>query len=136
MIVTAPTALKEPGKLGLPSDFATDRQPDSALQMTANSQWDVLPAHFRFEGSLKQSDNSPFRRDFLFSIRLNHLHISFLLQRLPLRRLAEPDVTIIAVARQILHLVVEAILLREELTNSGTGLDWKVHAQIALLDRF
>jgi hypothetical protein len=85
-----------------------------------------LPAHFRFEGSLKQSNITPFERDFLVSIRLNHLHISFLLRRLLLRRLAEPDVVIIEVAQEMLHLVVEAILLREELSNSGTGLDWKV----------
>ena len=118
--------MKESGKLDLPSDFAIDGQPDSALQMTANAQWDALPAHFRFEGSLKQSNNSPFERDFLINIRLNFLHISFLLQCLLLRRFAEPDVSIIGVAEEILHLVVEAILLREELVNSGTGLDWKV----------
>jgi hypothetical protein len=110
-----------------------DRQPDSSLQITANAQWDALPPHFHFEGTLKQSNYSPFERDFLISIRLNLLHISFLLQRLLLHRLADPDVAIIEVAQQILHLVVEAILLRDELANSGTGLDWKVFSHFALL---
>lgn len=85
-----------------------------------------MPPHFRLEGSLRQLDVSPFDRDFLVSIRLNYLHITFLLRRLLLRRLAEPDEAIINVAQQMLHLVVGAILLREELSNSGTGLDWKV----------
>ncbi|TVY32717.1 hypothetical protein LSUB1_G007604 [Lachnellula subtilissima] len=97
-----------------------------ALQTTADAYWEVLPAHFRFEDSLRQIDVSPFDRDFLISIRLNYLHISFLLRRLLLRRLAEPDVAMIDVAQQMLHLVVGAILLREELSNSGTGLDWKI----------
>ena len=66
----------------------------------------------------------------LISIRLNYLHISFLLRRLLLPRLGEPDVAIIEVAQQMLHLIVEIILLREELANSGTGLDWKVHFKI------
>ena len=98
----------------------------------ADADWDALPTHFRFEGSLKQSNNSPFERDLLISIRLNYLHISFLLRRLLLRRLSEPDVAIIEVAQRMLHLVVETILLREELANSGTGLDWKVCTRIVL----
>ncbi|KAE9377413.1 hypothetical protein N431DRAFT_480455 [Stipitochalara longipes BDJ] len=98
----------------------------SALQTRADAHWEALPTHFRFEGSLKRSNLSPFERDFVVSIRLNYLHISFLLERLLLRCLAEPNEAIIDVAQQMLHLVVEAILLREELSNSGTGLDWKI----------
>lgn len=75
---------------------------------------------------MKQSDHTPFERDFLISIRLNYLHITFLLRRILLRRLAEPDETVLEVAGLMLHLVVDAILLRDELVNSGTGLDWKV----------
>ena len=106
-----------------------------ALQTTADAYWEALPAHFRFEGSLRQFDVSPFDRDFLVSIRLNYLHISFLLRRLLLPRLAEPDVAIIDVAQEMLHLVVGAILLREELSNSGTGLDWKVCTRIVFLSQ-
>jgi hypothetical protein len=42
--------------------------------------------------------------------------------------LAEPNAKVIDVTQEILHLIVEAILLREDLVNSGTGLDWKVCA--------
>jgi hypothetical protein len=133
LIAIAQTASKESGKLSFLSDLVTIANTYSALQTTADAQWDALPAHFRLEGSLKQSNNSPFERDFLISIRLNYLHISFLLRRLLLRRLAEPDVPVLEVAQQMLHLVVEAILLRDDLANSGTGLDWKVCVEIVPL---
>lgn len=40
--------------------------------------------------------------------------------------MTEPDIPIIETAGQMLALVVETILLRDQLTNSGTGLIWKV----------
>ncbi|OKO98912.1 hypothetical protein PENSUB_8829 [Penicillium subrubescens] len=43
-----------------------------------------------------------------------------------LKTLTEPDIPIIETAGQMLALVVELILLRDQLTNSGTGLIWKV----------
>jgi hypothetical protein len=119
-------AWKGPGKLDFLSDLHKVTNSDSTLQSRADAHWEALPAHFRFDGNLQRSNISPFERDFVVSIRLNYLHISFLLERLLLRRLAEPEEAIIGVAQQMLHLVVEAILLREELSNSGTGLDWKV----------
>lgn len=69
---------------------------------------------------------SPFERDFLAHVRLNHLHVIFLLRLLLLNTPTEPDILIIQTAGQMLALVVEAILLRDQLTNSGTGLIWKV----------
>lgn len=69
---------------------------------------------------------SPFDRDFLAHVRLNHLHVLFLLRLLLLNTLTEPDIPIIETASQMLALVVEIILLRDQLTNSGTGLIWKV----------
>lgn len=98
----------------------------NALQTKANDQWQALPAAFRFEGSLKQSNHTPFERDFLIAIRLDFLQISFLLECLQLDRLAEPSLSVIEVAQHMLHLVVEAILLRDQIVNAGTGLDWKV----------
>lgn len=82
--------------------------------------------HFRLESSLKQCAQSPFQRDFLAHVRLTHLHVLFLLRLLLLNTLSEPDIPIIETAGQMLALVVEIILLREQLTNSGTGLIWKV----------
>lgn len=126
LIVVVPVALKRPGKLDFLSDLHKVANSYSALQTGADAYWEALPAHFHFEGSLKRSNISQFERDFVVSIRLNYLHISFLLERLLLRRLAEPGEAIIDIAQKMLHLVVEAILLREELSNSGTGLDWEV----------
>ncbi|KAF6789403.1 hypothetical protein CMUS01_16328, partial [Colletotrichum musicola] len=69
---------------------------------------------------------TPFERDFRISIRLNHLHVLFLLRRLVLNRVSEPDGPIIEVAQEMLSLVIEAVLVRDELANSGTTLSWKV----------
>lgn len=63
------------------------------------------------------------------SIRLNHLHVSFLLRRLGWDRLSEPNAPLIEVAIEMLKLVVELVMLREELSNSGINLSWKVCVQ-------
>ncbi|KAF3386409.1 hypothetical protein F1880_001006 [Penicillium rolfsii] len=98
----------------------------SMIQRRAEEQWEALPPQFRLESSLKQCAQSPFDRDFLAHVRLNHLHVLFLLRLLLLNTLTEPDIPIIETAGQMLALVVELILLRDQLTNSGTGLIWKV----------
>lgn len=98
----------------------------SAIQRKAEEQWRALPDQFRLETSLKQCAGNPFERDFLAHVRLNHLHVLFLLRLLLLNTMTEPDIPIIETAGQMLALVVEAILLRDQLTNSGTGLIWKV----------
>lgn len=98
----------------------------SEITSRAEAQWQALPDHFRLRGSLKQCPQSPFERDFLVSTRLNHLHLLFLLRLVLLNRLAEPDSSIVEIAQQMLALVVEAILFRDHLANSGTGLIWKV----------
>lgn len=89
-------------------------------------QWEALPSHFKFEASLKQASQSPFGRDHLVSARLHHLHVLFLLKLLELERLSDPDDEIIEVSQSIVAVVLEAILLRDQLANSGTGLVWKV----------
>ncbi|CAG8888125.1 unnamed protein product [Penicillium egyptiacum] len=89
-------------------------------------QWQHLPAHFRLESSLKKCTQGPFERDFVAGVRLHHLHVLFLLHLLLLKSPTEPDLPIIETAGQMLTLVVEIILLRDQLTNSGTGLIWKV----------
>jgi hypothetical protein len=94
--------------------------------MQMDEQWKALPAHFRLEGNLNGCSTSPFERDFLLSTRLNHLHVKFLLRFVLLDSLALPDEVIVSIAQQMLSLVVEGILLREYLANSGTGLIWKV----------
>ncbi|CAG7924654.1 unnamed protein product [Penicillium olsonii] len=98
----------------------------SVIQSQAEAQWQALPSHFRLESSLKQCTQGPFERDFVAGVRLHHLHVLFLLHLLRLRSPTEPDLPIIETAGQMLTLVVEIILLRDQLTNSGTGLIWKV----------
>ena len=98
----------------------------SEIANRAEAQWQALPDHFRLSGSLKQCPQSPFERDFLVSTRLNHLHVLFLLRLVLFNCLAEPDNSIVEIAQQMLALVVEAILFRDHLANSGTGLIWKV----------
>ncbi|KAJ5287972.1 hypothetical protein N7478_003658 [Penicillium angulare] len=98
----------------------------SKIQLSAEEQWRALPAHFRLESSLKQCARTPFGRDFLAHVRLQHLHVLFLLRLLLLNTLTEPDIPIIETAGQMLSIVVEVILLRDQIINSGTGLVWKV----------
>ncbi|UNI13592.1 hypothetical protein JDV02_000320 [Purpureocillium takamizusanense] len=99
----------------------------NALQAVADTQWAALPASFRaWDAEGHKAAESPFARDFMISVRLNHLHICFLLRRVLLSRVTEPDGSILAVAQEMLRLVVGAILLRDELANSGTTLGWKI----------
>jgi hypothetical protein len=98
----------------------------SDIARRTDEQWEALPAHFRLEGNLNECTTNPFERDFLLSTRLNHLQVKFLLRFVLLDSLAQPDEMIVTIAQQMLSLVVEGILLREYLANSGTGLIWKV----------
>jgi hypothetical protein len=75
---------------------------------------------------MKNRGRTPFERDFLVHTRLNHLQILFLLRLMLVRRLSEPDSQLLAVSQEILSLVVEAVVLRDRIVNSGTGLIWKV----------
>lgn len=65
-------------------------------------------------------------RDLLVSTRLNHLHVMLLLRMALVRRIIEPDDRLIATSTDILRLVVDAVILRHDLGNSGTSLVWKV----------
>jgi hypothetical protein len=102
------------------------------IQEKAEAYWEALPPHFRLEGSLKQCTQNPFEKDFVAAVRLNHLHVLFLLRLLLLNTPAEPDMSITEVAQQMLSLVVEIILLRDQLVNSGTALVWKVCVRYSL----
>lgn len=105
----------------------------SVIRQKAESQWANLPPQFRLSATLKECSESAFERDILASIRLDQLHVLFLLQLPFLDTLAEPDPSIIDISDQMLALVVEVILLRDQLVNSGTGLVWKVFFFVFLL---
>ena len=62
----------------------------------------------------------------LASMRLDQLHVLFLLQLSFLDTLTEPDPPILDISDQMLALVVETILLRDQLVISGTSQVWKV----------
>ncbi|KAF0326719.1 fusarisetin A cluster transcription factor fsa6 [Colletotrichum asianum] len=69
-------------------------------------------------------------RDFLISARLNYLHILFLTQLVCLKSPLEPGKTIVELAQEILSLVVEAVVLRDQAVSSGTSTVWKVRFRL------
>lgn len=98
----------------------------SAIREKAEIQWANLPSKFRLSTTLKDCSGDGFKRDMLASIRFDQLHVLFLLQLSFMDSLTEPDSSIVDVSDQMLALVVEAILLRDQLVFSGTSLLWKV----------
>ncbi|KXH34928.1 hypothetical protein CSIM01_01964 [Colletotrichum simmondsii] len=88
--------------------------------------WQDLPGHFRLGSSLRECQQSPFERDFLAHIRLDYLHNLFLLGLVSQQPISEPNDELLKVAIEMLSIVVEVILLRDQLVNSGTCLIWKV----------
>lgn len=88
--------------------------------------WLELPAHFRLTTSLAASRGSPFTKDFLANQRLEYLHTHFLLGLTYLQKHPEPNEVLLGVAGEMLSLIVEIILLRHKLVNSGTSWLWKV----------
>ncbi|CAH0005094.1 unnamed protein product [Clonostachys byssicola] len=98
----------------------------SVIKAEADLQWESLPAHFKLEGPMKSQDCSPVELDKLLGTKLNYLHVLFLLRQALRRRTSDWDPELNSVAGQMLSLVVEALMLREGLVNSGTSLVWKV----------
>ncbi|KAI2732704.1 transcriptional regulator family: Fungal Specific TF [Penicillium roqueforti] len=98
----------------------------SVIRQKAETQWANLPSQFRLSGPLKECSGDAFERDLIASIRLDQLHVLFLLQLSCLDTLTEPDPCILDISDQILSLVVDTILLRDQLVNSGIGLIWKI----------
>ncbi|KAI1848662.1 hypothetical protein JX265_011487 [Neoarthrinium moseri] len=98
----------------------------SAIQGTAEAQWLSLPLEFRLEGPLRFCNQPPVIRDFMVSARLNHLHVLFLLRLALSHHKPQSDVDLVRVSAEILNLIVEALLQKDQLVNSGTSLTWKV----------
>lgn len=65
----------------------------------------------------------------MVSARLNHLHVLLLLRLALVQRIADPDLSLVSIAADILSLTTEAALVKHKLANSGTGLVWKVSAK-------
>ncbi|KAJ2985507.1 hypothetical protein NUW58_g5488 [Xylaria curta] len=76
----------------------------NTLQAMADTYWDALPSSFRLQSDIRLCPKRPVELDFLIN----------------------PSEALIEIAQQMLHLVVEAVLWRDELANSGTTLSWKI----------
>ncbi|KAJ4865317.1 fungal specific transcription factor domain-containing protein [Trichoderma breve] len=98
----------------------------SELRLKIDQQWQDLPPHYRLTTSLKDCPLGPFARDFLAGARLEYLHTHFLLGFLSQRKVAEPDEALLRTSSEMLSIVVETIILRDRMANSGTCLIWKV----------
>ena len=97
----------------------------SVIQAHAEAQWLALPPQFRLEGPLKLCDRKPIERDFLVGAKLCHLHVLFLVQLALARHIQEPSSQLVSTSAKMLSLVIEAVVLKDSLVNSGTGLVWK-----------
>ncbi|OHE93140.1 hypothetical protein CORC01_11552, partial [Colletotrichum orchidophilum] len=98
----------------------------SDLHEQIEALWQDLPSHFRLCTSLRECRQDPFERDFLAHIRLDYLQNLFLLGLVSQQPISEPNDDLLDVAIEMLSIVVEVILLRNQLVNSGTCLIWKV----------
>ena len=58
--------------------------------------------------------------------KLNYLHTHFLLRSALLRQASEPDPQLLRLSVDMLSLVIEAVIFKDQLLNSGTSLVWKV----------
>ncbi|KAJ5115743.1 hypothetical protein N7456_000091 [Penicillium angulare] len=114
-------------------DIFTEDNYDKRLQRAllidadVHAQWNAVPETYRLQCSLKACDRRPVDRDFMVNMKLNYLHVQFLL-RLALFRStsSEPDHALLGISMEMLSLVVETIMLKDQIINSGTSLVWKV----------
>ncbi|KAB8226114.1 hypothetical protein BDV33DRAFT_186908 [Aspergillus novoparasiticus] len=97
------------------------------IDADARAQWDAIPESYRLQGSLKTCNRPPVERDFMVNMKLNYLHVHFLLRRALLRPMSMgPAPELFNISKDMLGLVVETILLKDQIVNSGTSLVWKV----------
>lgn len=61
----------------------------------------------------------------MVSARLNYLHVLFMLRLALVRRISEPDAQLVAISADMLALVIEAVMIKDRLIDSGTSLIWK-----------
>ncbi|KAI5456826.1 hypothetical protein BGZ63DRAFT_396226 [Mariannaea sp. PMI_226] len=120
--------LKEQILLELFGEQGYENRVDKASQIRTNaeSQWSMLPQHFRLEAPMKGHDRHPSELDIMLGMKLSYLHVLFLLRLALVRRVSEPDTQLYQIAEEMLGLVVEAVILKDRLVHSCTSLVWKV----------
>ncbi|KAH7015634.1 putative Zn(II)2Cys6 transcription factor [Ilyonectria destructans] len=97
----------------------------SVIQAKAESRWLAFPQRFRLEGTIRNYDRQPIELDLMVSARLNHLHVLFMLRMALVRRISEPDAQLVGISADMLGVVVEAVMIKDRLIDSGTSLIWK-----------
>lgn len=101
--------------------------PIRLIEADIQAQWLAVPRSCRLECGLKACDRRPVERDFMVNMKLNYLHVQFLLRLALVRPMStEPDSELLEISLKMLGLVVETILLKDQIVNSGTSLVWKV----------
>lgn len=97
------------------------------IDADACAQWNAVPANYRLDCDLKSCNRQPVERDFMANMKLNYLHVHFLLRLacvFPMTTGRDPG--LFRVSTEMLSLVVETIMLKDQIINSGTSLVWKV----------
>ncbi|KAF2025160.1 hypothetical protein EK21DRAFT_104174 [Setomelanomma holmii] len=110
------------------TDYAWKRYTNvcSDIRATAEVEWAALPAAFRLDKSLSSCDERPVELDFLVSTKLIFAHIIFLLELNMTPRISHPGAELLRLSADMLCVIIEAIVLRQRLANSGMSLVWKV----------
>jgi hypothetical protein len=98
----------------------------SNIRSAAETQWAAIPTYLRLDGPLSSYNQRHVEIDFLVSARLNFTHVKFLLELTITPRVSSPGIELLRTSADMLSLVVEAIVLKQRLANSGTSLVWKV----------
>ena len=96
------------------------------MQAEAESLWSLLPPQFRLESNLESYNRQPIELDFMVSARLNHLHVQFLLRLALVSSIHEPDPQLVAISSNMLSIVVQGMIFKDHLANSGTSHIWRV----------
>lgn len=71
----------------------------------------------------------------MLNAKLNHLHVLCLLRMAVTRNKPASDPELVSTSVEILHLIVEAIMQKDYLVNSGTSLVWKVRTVLSYRSR-
>ncbi|RKK91727.1 hypothetical protein BFJ68_g16112 [Fusarium oxysporum] len=95
--------------------------------------WITLPDHFKLSTSLRHSHADPFSNDFIVGLRLDYLHTLFLLHLASSKQMSQPGDALLAISGEILSHIIEVVMLRDRLVNSGTSLSWKVSLELEFL---
>ncbi|KAH7084001.1 hypothetical protein FB567DRAFT_96175 [Paraphoma chrysanthemicola] len=98
----------------------------SEIKGMIEEQWAAMPAVFKLDGPLSSCRQGPVELDFLVSAKLNFTHVRFLLELHAALPISNPSIELLQASAEMLSLVVEAIVMRQKLANSGTSLVWKV----------